>query len=530
MNDLSAAFRVAVGAANVLDDSSARLRYAQDVYRSGALPLAVVRPENRDQVVAAIITARRHGLGVHVRGGGMSYTDACTPAGAEAIVLDMSRMDRVVHVAAEDLYVTVEPACTWAALDAALATHGLRAVFWGPMSGRVATVGGAMSQGAVTFGSGRNGPSASAALSFEIVTGDGRVLRTGADGQPGHLPFFRHYGPDFTGLFTGDAGALGVKTAITLQLEPRPACGDGLSFSFVDFDELVQAVATVSRHGLATEVFGAQSSLVELVTGGQTLADGLAGLRAVARAQRHPWRAMVQLARIARHGRRFLDGAKYTASFLTEAPDNRRLRFALDDLRKAVGTLGIEIPNTMAAVTRATPFPDPLVLGPEGRRLLPLHGILPYSRVTQVHEAFTSWLADRQSELTKHDVLVFLVYATSGRGGFLYEPVIYWRDSWPELHQEVMPAQMLERWQEPSPAPAARMLVEQIRCELVDLLYRHGAVHLQIGRSYPWSLERDPGALDMFDAIKTRLDPAGLVNPGALMGVSNHQPQSGPGA
>ena len=517
MSSAAAELRECVGPDSVLDDAESLELYSQDVYRSGQTAVAVVRPANRDEVSQVVARASRLGLAVYVRGGGMSYTDAYLPESDRAIVLDVSRLDRVLEISAEDLYAVVEPGCTWASLDAALAPHGLRSTFWGPMSGKVATVGGSMSQGAVTFGSGRNGSSANAALGFEVVLGDGRVLRTGTDGQPGHLPFFRPYGPDLTGLFTGDAGALGIKTAIALQLEPRPACGDGLSFAFGDFDGLRRAVSEVSRRGLATEIFGAESALVQLMTGEQTLSQGLGGLWAAGRAQSNPWRAARQMLRIARHGRRFLGDARYTASFLTEAPDGRRLSMALDDLRAAVGTLGIEIPNTMAAVTRAMPFPDPMLLGPEGRRLLPLHGIVPHSRVAALHAAFSDWLSARASELAERDVLVFLVYATCGRSGFLYEPVIYWRDSWPELHRRMMPPEMLERWSEPPAAPEARALVERVRGELVELFYRHGAAHLQIGRSYPWSRARDPAALALFDTLKQSVDPAGCVNPGALM-------------
>lgn len=506
----------------MLDDAQNLAFYSQDVYRSGERAFAVVRPGNRDEVSSVVAAASRLGLGIHVRGGGMSYTDAYLPGSDQAIVLDVSRLNRVLHIAAEDLYAVVEPGCTWAALDAALAPHGLRSVFWGPMSGKVATVGGAMSQGAVTFGSGRNGSSANAALGFEVVLGDGRLLRTGTDGQPGHVPFFRPYGPDLTGLFTGDAGALGVKTAIALQLEPRPACGDGLSFAFSDFDALRRAVAEVSRRGLATEVFGAEAALVQLMTGEQTLAQGLGSLWAAGRTQSNPWRGLRQMLRIARHGRKFLGDARYTASFLTEAPDERRLRLALDDLREAIGALGLEIPNTMAAVTRAIPFPDPMLLGPEGRRLLPLHGLVPHSQVAALHESFCAWLVARKAELATHDVLVFLVYATCGRSGFLYEPVIYWRDRWPELHRRMMPPEMLARWSEPPSSPETSALVERIRTELVELFYRHGAAHLQIGRSYPWSRDRDPAALALFDAVKRELDPAGCVNPGALMAGGEH--------
>ena len=72
----------------------------------------------------------------------MSYTDAYLPDRPGGVMVDLRRLDRVREIQVEDLYVTVEAGCTWAALDAALEPHGLRAIFWGPMSGARATLGG----------------------------------------------------------------------------------------------------------------------------------------------------------------------------------------------------------------------------------------------------------------------------------------------------------------------------------------------------------------------------------------------------
>jgi FAD/FMN-containing dehydrogenase len=520
-------WRELLGADFVFDDPASLELYSQDVYRAGTPPLAVLRPGTVADVQAIVREAAARGIAVYTRGGGMSYTDAYLPERQQSVLIDMSRLDRVRHVAEADLHATVEAGCSWATLDAALAPRGLRSVFWGPMSGRLSTVGGAMSQGAVTFGSGRHGPSGAAALGFEVVLGDGRLLQTGSGGQPGHAPFFRHYGPDLTGLFAADAGAFGIKTAITLQLEPRPSAGDGLSFAFQSFEDLAATLAVVARHGLATEVFGAETALIRWVSGGQSFDQDLKAWMAAGRAQSNPLRALRQMYRIARSGRRFLENSRYSVSFLTEAADPQRLQLALADLRRAVGARGAEIANTMAAVTRAMPFPDPMLLGPEGHRLLPLHGIFPHSDVVGFNAAFDRWHQQRRAELERCDVRVYVVYATCGPSAMLYEPVIYWRDSWPALHRRTMPEAMLQAWREPAPNPAARELVEQLRVELIDLMYQHGAAHLQIGRAYPYARERDPAALALLAAVKAETDPSSLLNPRALglelpPGVSPH--------
>jgi FAD/FMN-containing dehydrogenase len=174
---LLARLRACLGDAQV-SDAAAELRLmSQDVYRDGELPLAVVRPGTTAEVVELVRIAAQFRCPLFARGGGMSYTDAYLPDRPGGVMVDLRRLDRVREIQVEDLYVTVEAGCTWAALDAALEPHGLRAIFWGPMSGARATIGGGFSQGAATFGSGRHGTSAAAALAFEVVLGDGSVLR-----------------------------------------------------------------------------------------------------------------------------------------------------------------------------------------------------------------------------------------------------------------------------------------------------------------------------------------------------------------
>ena len=513
---LLAQLQQAIGAAQVSTDNAERRLASEDVYRSGHMPLAVVRPRSTAEVAAAVPLIVAAGCGIFVRGGGMSYTDAYLPDREAAVILDMGGLTGIREINAGDLYATVEAGCTWAALDAALQPHGVRAIFWGPMSGQLATVGGAMSQGAATFGSGRNGPSSTAALGFEVVLADGRILETGGAAQPNHSNFFRHYGPDLTGLFTGDAGALGVKTAVTLQLEPRPRLGDGLSFAFDDFRGLAEGVAAVSRQGLATEVFGAETALARQVADASTFKSNLKTLWAVSQAAHNPLAGIKRVARIAANGRRFLKDSRYTISFLTEGDSGAELRRNLRGIRTAIGSHGYEIPNTMATITRAMPFPPPMVLGPGGRRLLPLHGIVPHSGVAPLHAAVQAYLTEQADTCRAHGVDVFLVYSTLGRSAFLYELVIYWQDEWNTLHRATLPADLLALFKEGEPRPEARAYVDELKTRLVELMYAHGAAHLQIGRLYPYGRDRSAPSQALLKQIKAEVDPAGLINPGAL--------------
>jgi D-lactate dehydrogenase (cytochrome) len=513
---LLAQLRELVGETGLKTDAETRALYSQDVYRAGKLASAVVSPAERGQVGDIMRAASEAGVSVYVRGGGMSYTDAFTPAKTPALLLDLGGLDQVLEINAQDLYATVEAGCTWAKLDELLAREGLRAVFWGPMSGGMSTIGGAMSQGAVTFGSGRNGPSAAAALGFEVVLADGSVINTGADAQANRVPFLRYYGPDLTGLFSCDAGALGVKTAITLQLERRPALRDGLSFAFEDFASLVAGVREVAQQGLATEVFGAETALARMVADDSNFRQDLKALLEVGKAAGNPITAVRRMLAIAAGGRRFLTDSEFTVSFLAEAPDSSRLSATLRDIRRAVGNHGYEIPNTMAQVVAATPFPTPGVLGPGGRRLLPLHGVMPYSRAVGLQDAFKDLLEREADSMKAHGVDAYVVYATTGASGFLWECVFYWPDEWPELHKQTMDAEILGYMQESEAQPEARALVESLRVATIDLMHEHGAAHYQLGRAYPYARDRSPESLSLLRDIKARLDPQDLINPGAL--------------
>ena len=506
----------AVGPEYVSESQEATELASQDVYRGGVRPLAVVRPGSTGEVQAVMRACAHARTAVFVRGGGMSYTDAFIPDRAKSVILDTTRLTAIREVNGRDLYATVEAGCTWSALDEALAEQGLRSVFWGPMSGRISTVGGAMAQGAVTFGSGRNGPSMAAAIGLEAVLADGSVLVTGSGGQPGHTAFFREYGPDLTGLFCGDAGALGVKTAVTLRLEPRPGAGQGVTFSFSEFPALVEAVEAVSRFGLATEVFGAETELVRLSAGPAVLKQDLGKLLTILRGASHPLEAMRKGIRAAIGGRRFLTASKYLVNFLAEGADSGELNATLRRIRQAVGKRGIEVASTMAEFARAAPFPDPMVLGPGGLRLLPLHAIVPYTRAMALHDEVERYLERKREECAGKRVMVFLVYSTSGRAGFLYENVIYWEDEWLAYHRRYLPAEMRDIFKENRPNPEGRALVERMRGDLIDIMYRHGSTHLQIGRAYPYARDRNPAALQLLRRLKKQVDPTGLINPGAL--------------
>ena len=139
--------RALVGAAHVITDEKEREFFSTDVfYKADAVAAFVVAPGNKDELAKAVGMTTRAGFAIVPRGGGMSYTGGYRPIRADSVIVDTRRLDKIVEINAEDMYVTVECGTTWKKLYEALKARGLRTPYFGPFSGMYATVGGAPSR------------------------------------------------------------------------------------------------------------------------------------------------------------------------------------------------------------------------------------------------------------------------------------------------------------------------------------------------------------------------------------------------
>ncbi|MFV3076353.1 FAD-binding oxidoreductase [Niveispirillum fermenti] len=515
--DLLPQLRDVLGDDAVLTDADTLAFHGQDVHSVGAPLRAVIRPATRDGLLAALPLLHRAGVAVVPRGGGMSYSNGYLADRPGAVLVDTGALDRIVEINATDMYVVVEAGITWAALDAALAPLGLRTPFWGPFSGIRATVGGTMSQNAVTYGTGVFGTAVDSLLGLEVALADGSTLRTGSWAQDNGVPFFRHYGPDLTGLFGGDAGAFGIKMAVALRLVRRRPVTTGVSFGFQTFEEMLGAMAAVAREGVASEAFGLDPFLQKQRLGMGDLKSDLKMLLAVGRAGRGPLESLVQMARIVIAGRGFLDKINYSAHYTVDAFDKDEERSMLRRIRSAATPFGKEIENSMPTLVRAYPFP-PLnhILGPKGERWVPVHGILPFSRVAAFRADLEALYAGHAAAMERHGIKAAAMFSTIATNGFLYELAFYWEDERAAFHDRILEpsaAASLPRY----PAnPEGADLMRRLKAECVALYNRHGAAHLQVGRLYPVTGRMNPAGRDLLGGIKSHLDGQGTMNPGAL--------------
>lgn len=515
---LLAALRGIVGAGQVLEDEASRDLHSQDIWLQGPRCAAVVRPGNAAELARAVAAATGAGYSVVARGGGMSYTQGYVPADTQSVVVDCGRMDCVLEVNDADMYVTVEAGCTWQALQAALEPRGLRTPYWGTLSGRLATVGGSLSQNSIFWGSGLHGSAADSVLSFAVVLADGSTLHTGSAAQAHARPFFRHFGPDLTGLFTCDCGALGIKATVTLRLLPALPVRTGASFNFGGPRGLLAAMAEVARRGLAMECWATDPTLTAQRARRDRLVNDVKALAGVVRAGRSPWQSLREGLAVALGGRRFLQDAQWPMHVHVEDRTEAGAQAALHEARAiAQRHGGREMEASIPKVVRANPFPPVNnMVGPGGERWAPVHALVALSEAAALVEAVEAVHARERAAIERHGVLTGYLFTTVGQTTMAVEPLYFWPDALDALHaRSVEPAYFRKLPKLPA-NPEARAFVGGLRRELSALFRDRGAAHLQLGKSYHYAAALRPEALALVRALKQALDPERRMNPGAL--------------
>ncbi|MCC7083302.1 MAG: FAD-binding oxidoreductase [Burkholderiales bacterium] len=495
-----------------------RVLASQDIFSKGATVDAVLRPGSISEVVAMVRDCAERGIAVLPRGGGMSYTRGYLASGAPAVALDLGALATIERVDDTDLSVVVQAGCTWQALHERLAPLGLRTPFWGTLSGRRATVGGTISQNGAFWGSATHGVSADSVLGLEVVAGTGEVIRTGALAQESAPAFFRHYGPDLTGLFTGDCGAFGVKTRIALRLEHVPPCARDLSFNLGGYRELLAAIAEVQQARGATTVFGFDPFLVNLRARRASLAEDFRALLGVARGARSTAAGLRSAASMAVAGRGFLDDAAFTLHAIVEAGSEAAADAAAASIRAIASRQAArEIEPTIPKVMRAVPFPALNgILGPNGERWVPVHCVAPHSLAATAMEVILDVILAHEADMATHGITTGTLFSTAGGGSVLIEPMFLWPDTLEALHRETVEPKVLARARLAPDAPAARAVVSSLRAAIIERTGALGAAHLQVGRTYPYAQHLTPATRSLATQLRHVLDPRGIMNPGVL--------------
>jgi FAD/FMN-containing dehydrogenase len=508
-----------VGVQNVTTDEAKRKLHSEDIWaRADDVVTLIVAPETTEELVAVVAAIREAGYSIAPRGAGMSYTSGYVPANARTVSLDMLRMNRVLSIDRADMTVTVQAGVTWIQLNEALAKEGLRTPFWGPMSGLSSTIGGGLSQLNAMFGASQYGTSSESVVALTVVTGTGEVIRTGARGQGGSHPFYRHYGPDLAGIFCGDSGALGIKAEVTFRLITAPAFEDYASFSFPSGEALLQAMGEMSRKGIACEMCAFDPGLTEVRMKRMSLMADVKTLGAVIGKERSLGKGLLSAAKVALGGRNFVPKGDYPLHVIGEGRAKEAVAADMVQARQIARAFGgSEIENSIAKIIRANPFP-PLnsMLGPTGEAWIPVHGVCPLSTAPEIFGEIQAFYAEHAALFEQHEIHTGFLFTGMATNALIIEPVFFWPTGWRPIHEHAMEASHVARLAQRADNREATEAVTFLRKGVIAIFSRYGTGHFQIGRSYPYRESRDPAFGALLDTLKAHLDPDGLFNPGAL--------------
>jgi alkyldihydroxyacetonephosphate synthase len=267
------------------------------------LPDVVVRPSSQDDVAATLQVANRLRIPVVPWGGGSGSQGGAVPVEG-GIVLDLSRLDRIVHVDEASLTVTAEAGVNGLRLEQALNERGLMLPHY-PASVDLATVGGYVAARGSGVLSTRYGKIEDLLLALRVVLPTGETIDT--------VPVPRHaVGPELTQVFVGSEGTLGVIVRATLQLVPLPATRRFEAVSFPDVGAGIAALREGIVRGLRPSVVRLYDEVATRQTLSPVVGEELEGATAVLAFEGEPGvadaeaEAMLQLARQA--DARVLDG------------------------------------------------------------------------------------------------------------------------------------------------------------------------------------------------------------------------------
>ena len=204
---------------------------------------AIVFPESSEDVSYIVKAANRYRACLIPFGGGSSVTGAILPRG-NCIIVSLERMNRVLEINDEDLYVLVESGIVIADLERRLSEKGYSLRYF-PQSYHLATVGGSISSMGTGSHSTGYGGIEDLVLNLEVVSPLGDVFWVREALAPRSS-----MGPDLKRLYIGAEGRFGIVTKAVLKIFHTPPYSMSGGFEVRDLETGVEAVRKLISKGI----------------------------------------------------------------------------------------------------------------------------------------------------------------------------------------------------------------------------------------------------------------------------------------
>ncbi len=236
-NNLVGSMEKIVGKDNVLSSYEERFVYSTDstnITNPKDLADVIVFPQNTAQVSQIMKYANSKNIAVIARSAGTNLCGACLPK-RKGIILDFSRMDKILEISKDNLICRVEPGVVVEDLQKAVEEFDL---FYppDPSNLKVSMIGGSIglsSGGPHTF---KYGSTKDYIIDLEVVLADGSIMHTGSSCSKDVT------GYNMTQLFVGSEGTLGIVTQATIRLIPKPEAKRVMLAYFDDLEDTSRTV------------------------------------------------------------------------------------------------------------------------------------------------------------------------------------------------------------------------------------------------------------------------------------------------
>lgn len=221
-------------------------RSSRDLHRhdisphDGVLPAGVIWPVSTEEVSRILAWTYENAIPVTPWGAGTSTEGNPVPA-VGGLVMDLTRMDRIIEIRPDDLQADVEPGVLRKTLNHEAGRYGL---FFPPDPGADATIGGMIANNASGVRTIKYGATKDYIRRLTVVLPDGRAIHTGCRAAKSSA------GYDLTRLFVGSEGTLGVVTEATVKLTGRPTHHLAATVTFKDLAAASEATAVLMGAGL----------------------------------------------------------------------------------------------------------------------------------------------------------------------------------------------------------------------------------------------------------------------------------------